>query len=112
MPYIKVETNGQIPDTGLFLEKLSARAAEILGKPERYIMTALHKNTSMFFAGSNMPTLFMECKSIGLSEAQTKDLSRAFCKFVESELGIPADRVYIEFTGASGAMWGFNNDTF
>jgi phenylpyruvate tautomerase len=112
MPYIKVETNTSVPDTGLFLKKLSAQAAEFLGKPEQYIMTALHNNTPMLFAGSSEPTLFMECKSIGLSEGQTKELSRAFCTFFDAELGIPADRVYIEFSPASGALWGFNMGTF
>jgi phenylpyruvate tautomerase len=112
MPYIKVETNGPVPDAEMFLEKLSARTAEILGKPEQYIMTTLNKNPTMLFAGSNLPAIFMECKSIGLPKDQTKELSRAFSTFFETELGIPADRVYIEFSSAERAMWGFNGGTF
>jgi hypothetical protein len=39
-------------------------------------------------------------------------MSQDFCQAVEQHLGVPANRTYIEFAGAEGAMWGWNGGTF
>jgi phenylpyruvate tautomerase PptA (4-oxalocrotonate tautomerase family) len=112
MPYIKIQTNSEVSNRTDFLKKLSALSAEKIGKPESYVMTALDPKTDMTFGGSGEPAAFIECKSIGLSGGQTKTLSSALCSFCESELGIPQDRVYIEFAGSPGNMWGWKGGTF
>ena len=91
---------------------MSQRVAKQLGKPESYVMVALQLSVPMVFAGTTEPAAFLELKSIGLAESQTKPLSRALCDIIEAELGIRKDRVYIEFTNAAGKMWGWNGDTF
>ncbi|MCK5919804.1 MAG: hypothetical protein KAG66_02615, partial [Methylococcales bacterium] len=40
------------------------------------------------------------------------EYSRALCELVENELGIPADRIYIEFSNPERHMWGWNEGTF
>ncbi len=112
MPYIKIQTNSEVSNSTDFLKKLSALSAEKIGKPESYVMTALDPKTDMTFGGSDEPAAFIECKSIGLSGGQTKALSAALCSFCESELGIPQARVYIEFAGSPGNMWGWKGGTF
>lgn len=112
MPYIRVQTNQNVSDTKAFLKGLSAVSADTIGKPEMYIQTALEANTEMTFGGSDDPTAFVQCKSIGLSESDTETISAAICSYCESELSIPVNRVYIEFTGAKGGMWGWNGGTF
>jgi len=114
MPYLKIQTN-VAPDTGSrtnLMRSLSKTVAEQLGKPERYVMVAIETGAQMLFAGGDSPLAYMELKSIGLPESSTSALSRSLCSLVEKELGIPGDRIYIEFAGAKSHMWGWNNDTF
>ena len=114
MPYLKIQTNQALEATATknFIKKASELVAEKLGKPERYVMVVMDPPVPMVFAGSDEPTIFMELKSIGLSETQTPGLSDALCHLVNSELGIAGDRVYIEFADAPRKMWGWNGATF
>ncbi len=112
MPYLKIQTNQDVADKSGVLKKLSALAAEALGKPESYIQTAFDARTEMTFGGTDAPTAFVICKSLGLTDARTGALSGAICAFCESELSIPKDRVYIEFAGPPGSMWGWKGRTF
>jgi phenylpyruvate tautomerase PptA (4-oxalocrotonate tautomerase family) len=112
MPYISLQTNAEITDRDTFLEDLSALGSRELGKPESYVMTAIDDGARMLFGGSADPCAFVRCKSIGLTESQTDKLSKALCKFVSDTLGIPDDRVYIEFSGVPGSMWGWRGGTF
>ncbi|MGM0604018.1 MAG: phenylpyruvate tautomerase MIF-related protein [Bacillota bacterium] len=112
MPFIKVQTNQKVEREEEILKKLSAQMAEQLGKPESYIMTALEADLKMTFGGSTEKTAFIEVKSIGLKESMTEELSQFICEFLENELGIEQDRIYIEFADAPGAMWGWDGGTF
>lgn len=112
MPYISLQTNSDVTDRDTFLKDLSALGARELGKPESYVMAALDDGAEMLFGGSAEPCAFIRCKSIGLTESQTEKLSGALCSFVSDTLGIPADRVYIEFAGVPGSMWGWKGGTF
>jgi len=112
MPFIKVQTNQKVKKEEELLKKLSAEMAEQLGKPESYIMTALEANLKMTFGGSTEKTAFIEVKSIGLKQSMTEELSQFICEFIEQELEIEQDRIYIEFADAPGAMWGWDGGTF
>jgi phenylpyruvate tautomerase PptA (4-oxalocrotonate tautomerase family) len=94
------------------MKQASALLAQQLKKPERYIMVSIKPETDMLFAGDNTPLAYLELKSIGLPEASTAALSAALCRFVSEHLAIEPDRIYIEFSNASGRMWGWNGDTF
>ena len=114
MPYLKIQTNHPV-ETGKasqFIKSASRLVAEGLGKPERYVMVALEPPVPMVFAGSDDPTVFMELKSIGLPESKTPMLSESLCQLVNTELGVPADRIYIEFQDAPRKMWGWDGGTF
>lgn len=112
MPYVKIQTNASVSDQAELLKKLSAAAAEGIGKPETYIMTAFSSVESMTFGGTSEPAVFIECKSIGLKEEQTAGLSALLCSFCKDELNVPENRVYIEFASAKGVMWGWDGRTF
>ena len=112
MPYVEVQTNESVEDEEKFLQKLSAEMSVRLGKPESYIMTALQPEVKMTFAGSTETTAFISLKSIGLDQSITGELSEFICGFVEEELGIEQDRIYIDFANSSGAMWGWDGGTF
>ena len=114
MPYLKIQTNQNLPADGAreLAKKASALVATLLGKPESYVMTAVEHNPAMTFAGTDEPLAFLELKSIGLPESITADTSRALCELVAGETGIDTARIYIEFSDAPRKMWGWNSSTF
>ena len=114
MPLLSIQTNQPITDDQRndFLKRASTTVAEALGKPERYVMVAVIHNPAMLFGGTDEPLAYLELKSIGLPGDATSDLSRTLCELMQETLGIPADRVYIEFADAARHMWGWNGGTF
>ncbi|PLX23782.1 MAG: hypothetical protein C0599_03905 [Salinivirgaceae bacterium] len=112
MPYFKVTTNVAIqePRMSKFLEDMHQFVVEELGKPEKYVMTAVDDQVAMRFGGSDAPLAFVEFKSIGLSD--TKKLSTAICDLLRLKLNIPVDRTYIEFVDEPRDKFGYNRTTF
>ena len=84
----------------------------MLGKPERYVMVSLETNHEMVFAGDTLPLAYLELKSIGLPDDRTTEFSARLCDFIEKELEIPPERIYVELTNAVRSKWGWNRRTF
>ncbi|MDD5228426.1 MAG: phenylpyruvate tautomerase MIF-related protein [Methylococcales bacterium] len=112
MPYTKLNTNVEIADKPKILRQLSQLLAKETSKPESYVMVEIAHNPNMLFAGTSDPLAYFECKSIGLTEKQAKVLSASLCQLLNAELQIPTDRIYIEFSNAPAAFWGYNGSTF
>lgn len=114
MPYVKIQSAASISDQdkAALLKDASKQLAQLLGKPESYVMTAYQEAGAMTFAGDGAPCAFLEVKSIGLPTSATASLSKELCTLVNKYLNIPENRVYIEFANAPGAMWGWDGRTF
>jgi phenylpyruvate tautomerase PptA (4-oxalocrotonate tautomerase family) len=114
MPLLKIQTNAAAAkgEAAEFLRQASAAVAEMLGKPERYVMVILEHNPRMLFAGDGAPLAYLELKSIGLPADRGADLSARLCRLVEDALGVPAERTYIELADAPRHLWGWNGGTF
>lgn len=114
MPYLSVTTNQPLEagQRDELLRHASALVAKQLGKPERYVLVVWNHNPAMRFAGTDAPLAYVELKSIGLPAEATAGLSAALCSFLDEYLGLPADRVYVEFAGAPRHLWGWNGATF
>ncbi|MEM7553126.1 MAG: phenylpyruvate tautomerase MIF-related protein [Cyanobacteria bacterium P01_A01_bin.84] len=116
MPLIKVQTSVSSPETTTvesMLKGLSAKLAKHTGKPESYVMTAFEAEVPMTFGGNTDPTCYIEIKSVGtMKSEQTKAMSQDFCQDIKQALGVPQNRIYIEFADAKGHMWGWNGNTF
>jgi len=116
MPLIKVQTYIAAPESSTvegLLKVLSSLLALHLSKPESYVMTAFEPGVAMTFAGTTEPVCYVEIKSVGsMSPAQTKAMSQDFCQVINEKLGVPTNRIYLEFADAKGAMWGWNSSTF
>ncbi len=114
MPYLSIQTNVEIsePDRSALLKAASRHVADMLGKPESYVMVHLDAGRPMCFAGSDKPLAYLQLKSLGLPEAQTGAMSQTLCTMMQTELGIGPERVYIEFSGPARHMWGWNGGTF
>ncbi len=114
MPYLSLNTNIELDDsqTSGLLEDMSLVVATATGKSEGYIMTEIESAKSMMFAGSRDPLAYLECKSIGLTSTQAKNLSASISQLLQSKLKIPVERVYIEFSHCPAELWGWNGSTF
>ena len=116
MPLIKVQTSTSSPNqsqTETLLKALSAGLSAHVGKPEAYVMTAFEPDVAMTFGGTLDPVCYVEVKNVGvMTPDQTQAMSQAFCQMINAALGVPSNRIYIEFTNAKGSMWGWNGSTF
>ncbi|HHP7230912.1 MAG TPA: phenylpyruvate tautomerase MIF-related protein [Xenococcaceae cyanobacterium] len=116
MPLIKVQSSVAAPEKAKIenlLKTLSAKVAKHFGKPESYVMTIFESDIPMTFGGSFDPVCYVEIKNIGtMSSSQTKAMSADFCEEIEAKLGVPANRIYLEFNDAQRHLWGWNKSTF
>jgi phenylpyruvate tautomerase len=114
MPYFKIETNKTLDasEADDFAGEASSFACLLLGKPEKYMMASVCHSAALIFSGSKEPAAYVELKSIGLQETDCKKYSKAICEFLESNLKIQPDRVYIDFKDIDGGMFGWNKATF
>jgi len=114
MPFIKLRTNVVIDSdkTSNLMSDLSQLLASETAKPERYVMIDVKGGRDMMFGGSAEPLAFIECKSIGLSTAQAKSLSKSISELLGAQLQLSAERIYIEFSNCPAEYWGWNGSTF
>jgi phenylpyruvate tautomerase len=114
MPYIKIETSKKLDEPAIeeLLTKTTAFISTLLDKPEQYIMISINQGTPIMFSNNIGPAAYVELKSIGLNHNKCEEFSRNICGFIEKELEIPPDRVYIEFCALNGKMFGWNSRTF
>ena len=91
---------------------VSAKTADLLGKPESYVMVLIKDQQIMSFAGSTEASAYIELKSLGLPESQTTELSRQLCEHIAELINVPQYRIYIEFSSPERHMWGWDGRTF
>jgi phenylpyruvate tautomerase PptA (4-oxalocrotonate tautomerase family) len=111
MPLLQINTNIAIKDTTAVVKQASKLVAELLDKPESYVMVILNPELNLLFAGSDEAAAHLKLKSLGLSESETSQYSEQLCGFME-KLGVKPARTYIEFSGPPRHMWGWNGATF
>ncbi len=114
MPYFSIETNqttDQISNPEL-INKTSAFIADLLDKPESYVMISIRPGTLLNFGGSDKPAAFVRLKSIGLPKDRCGELSQKICSYIEEEMNVPKDRVFIDFKDLERTMFGWNGKTF
>ena len=112
MPLLHIRSNTTIDDKEAVALALSKQTAQLLGKPENYVMVIINDQQHLIFAGNTQAAAYLELKSINLPESQTTELSSALCDLVNQELGIDSSRIYIEFSNAQRHMWGWSGATF
>lgn len=112
MPLLEITTNTDINNESDFAESASQFTADILGKPESYVMVKILPQQTLVFAGSNAPAAHVKLKSLGLPENRSAEFSAKICAFLNTELNISSARIYIEFSSPERHMWGWDGNTF
>ena len=112
MPLLEITTNIPLANKSVIARSASKLTANILGKPESYVMVKILPEQILMFAGSDEPAAHVKLKSLGLPENLTADFSAEICAFISAELGIKSSRIYIEFASPERHMWGWDGKTF
>lgn len=114
MPLLKLETNVALSreNQESLLAGLSRIVAHTIGKPEEYVMVTVNP-AGILMSGKTGDAAFVDLRSIGgLSETVNRQLSEKLCRFLNQSLGVPPDRVYLNFTEVEASDWGWNGKTF
>jgi phenylpyruvate tautomerase len=114
MPLLRLETTSALPSDkakGL-LPALSKLVAETIGKPEQYVMVTA-ATAAILMAGKPGEAAFVDLRSIGgLGPEVNRQLSQRICRLLNETLGVPPNRVYLNFLEVEAANWGWNSQTF
>lgn len=115
MPTVQLFTSLEPTDAArdTLLGALSKTVAEVTGKDERWVMTCLTPAAAMTFGGTAGPTCFVRVVSIGgFTEERSAALVEKVCDLVETRLGVPKERTYVELCGAERHLFGHAGRTF
>ena len=98
----------------LMHEQCQVALSSILQKSRDYVMSILEPELEMSFAGeSKAPVAYIEIKNVGiLSPEVTSELTGEVSNIIEKNLGVCADRMYIEFQESQRHLWGYDGSTF
>jgi phenylpyruvate tautomerase len=114
MPLLQLETTVALSDEKkkALLAALSKIVAATIGKPEQYVMIVANQ-AAILMSGKPGDAAFVDIRSIGgLSDDVNRQLSQKAGSLLSESLGVPADRVYLNFTDVPAGHWGWNGDTF
>ena len=114
MPLLKLETTVLLPEEKqkALLASLSKVVAETIGKPEQYVMVTASQ-AAMLMSGNPGEAAFVEVHSIGgLNGEVNRKLAQKVCSLLHQSLGVPQNRIYLNFTDVAAANWGWKGDTF
>lgn len=114
MPYVNLHTSEPIPQAKQtqMVKAISQFTAGAIGKPEGYMMVTLSHGT-VCLGGVVAPGAFADVRSIGgLNGKVNGQIAAKMCALLEAELGIPGNRVYLNFTNVGPSEWGWNASTF
>lgn len=113
MPYFSIETNKQIDESVnlILMKKATKFLAEMMGKPEHVIMVTIKPGMPYVFGGTDDPAAFVQIKAVSLEKDKCSEFSKKVCEFIDSEISIPKNRIFIEFIDIDARIFGWNGST-
>jgi phenylpyruvate tautomerase len=114
MPLLKLETTVVLSEDKQksLLASLSKAVAGTIGKPEQYVMVNVGQ-AAILMSGKPGDAAFVDIRSIGgLTDGVNRKLTQQVCQLLHDSLGVPPDRVYVNFTDVDAGNWGWNGSTF
>jgi len=74
---------------------------------------SVSRQAAILMSGKPGDAAFVDIRSIGgVTDEVNRKLSQQVCKLLNDSLGIPPDRVYLNFTDVEASNWGWNGSTF
>ncbi|XP_045619978.1 macrophage migration inhibitory factor [Procambarus clarkii] len=114
MPCLVISTN--IPKervTPEVMTSFSKQFSTVIGKPEQYCMVQVIPEQLMTFGGTFDPCASCTLVSLGqLGVAENKAIAKKIYEFTEKILGVPTDRMYIQFVDKPSSEIGYKGTTF
>ena len=114
MPLLKLDTTVVLSDDKrkALLASLSRMVAETTGKPEEYVMVTASQS-AILMSGKPGDAAFVDIRGIGgLGGEVNRRLSQKVCRLLNESLGMPQDRIYLNFTDVEAGNWGWKGNTF
>ncbi|MBO6215473.1 MAG: hypothetical protein J6N76_08050 [Lachnospiraceae bacterium] len=113
MPFIDTKTTVKLSDEQKqTLKAAYAEAAGMIGKPESYLMVGFEDEYDLFFAGERLEKGAYVSVDVygGSNSAGFEKMTKKICDTLTDELGIPGNRIYVEYRAT--ADWGWNGSNF
>ncbi|KAM9329013.1 macrophage migration inhibitory factor [Gastrophryne carolinensis] len=114
MPTFQLFTNvakDAIPED--LLGHLTEQLAKATCKPSEYIAVHIAPDQIMSFGGSTEPCGVASLSSIGkIGGTQNKSYTKLISDILSKKLGIPCNRLYINYHDLNPTCVGWNNSTF
>jgi phenylpyruvate tautomerase len=114
MPLLRLETTVVLNEEKRksLLSDLSCMVTETTGKPEQYVMVTMNQS-SILMSGKPGDAAFVDVRGIGgLSSSINRQLSEKICHLLNQSLGVPSNRIYLNFTDVEASNWGWDGNTF
>lgn len=114
MPFLSIHTSKAIGGWHAkeFLHAASRLVATTLEKPEEVVMTAIQQPQVMSLGGVDTPCAMVELSILDLDESKLPALYDGLHALVVKHLGLPGDRVFINFHQVPRGRWGWNGQRF
>lgn len=114
MPCIQLNTSVKMSDDKktAIKSKLGKAIEQLPGKSENWLMVTMNDDVTVYFRGRNdAPAAFVMVGVYGREDGRAFDaLTASICDILNSELGIAADHVYVQY--AATQHWGWNGGNF
>ncbi|XP_075688238.1 macrophage migration inhibitory factor-like [Rhinoderma darwinii] len=114
MPIFTLHTNvcqSAIPKT--LMSDLCQLLEQAMDVPAKNFAVIIHPDQQMTFAGTKDPCCLCSLQSIGKTGGpRNENYSKILCEFLNKQLHVSPDRVYINFIDVIGANVGWNGSTF
>eukprot|EP01028_Stygiella_incarcerata_P011810 TRINITY_DN689_c0_g1_i1.p1 TRINITY_DN689_c0_g1~~TRINITY_DN689_c0_g1_i1.p1 ORF type:complete len:116 (+),score=22.26 TRINITY_DN689_c0_g1_i1:149-496(+) len=112
MPLVRVLTNIEVDDKRSVCDEIIIQVAGTIGKLPERVMVCIMDRVSITFGGSDSPSASVSVLSLGgLSQEVNGKVTNVLNTILLERLGIPMDRVYVEFDDHARDMMSFNGRT-
>lgn len=112
MPFINVKTNVSVSKEQC--DKIKSAFGQAItalpGKSESWLMVGIEPEQVLYFQGKDAPAAMVQVQAFGTSTSGTDNLTGKICGILNSELGLPQNRIYVSYFGTSS--WGWNGSNF
>ena len=114
MPLITAQTNiifSKEKEVSLKSDLAKALSDAFPGKTENWLMINFEYGCSLYFAGSDAPTMVVTVELLGKQKAESYDkMTDSVCKLITQTVNIPSDRIYVKYYEVE--HWGYNGVNF